>query len=201
MKKTLLFSLCAIVLLGAGCLSKLPFNLGEKAAVEGAWDLAFDLPSGWTLAAPYDNDELESVKFSLKEVTQADSEIYLQASDKPIYLSSGETPEAISNLVNENKAVVDQGLIKVTKLDERRLIPSEAEDIGHGISQIKLCDDGGECQVGGRLNYDFYLEINNAKYKFITYNITRKEAENIISSAKVVTVHTGADVDINVNAQ
>lgn len=199
MKNVFLLSLAAVLLLGAGCSN---LSLGGTKEVEGDWDLAFDLPSGWVMAAPYDSDELEEADFALDtEVGESDSEIFLQSSDKPVYLSSGEVSDEITELEGQGELVVNKPMIKVTRLDERRLIPDEAEDVGRGYSRIKLCEEGEDCQAGGRLNYDYYLETEEGKYKFIAYHMSESEAEDLITSAEVVTVHPDADVDVNVETE
>lgn len=200
MKNILLLGLASVLLLGAGCASNL--SLGGDKEVEGDWDLVFNLPSGWVMAAPYDSDELEEDNFALNtDVGQSDSEIFLQASDKPVYLTASDTPEVIAGFEAAGEVVVNKPVVKVTRLDERRLIPDEAEDVGRGYSRVKLCEDGESCQTGGRLNYDYYYETEDGKYKFVAYHMTWQEAEDIITSAEVVTVHPGADVDVNVETE
>lgn len=199
MKNAFLLSLAAVLLVGAGCSN---LSLGGNKEVEGDWDLAFDLPSGWVMAAPYDSDELEEADFTLNtEVGDSDSEIFLQSSDKPVYLSANEAPEAVAALETQGELVVNKPIIKVTRLDERRLIPDEAEDIGRGYSRVKVCEDGEGCEAGGRLNYDYYLETEDGKYKFIAYHMTENEVEDLITSAEVVTVHPDAEADVNVETE
>lgn len=198
MKNFFLLSLASVLVLGAGC-SNLP--LGGNKDVEGDWDLAFDLPAGWVMATPYDSDELEEASFDLNtEVDQSDSEIFLQGSDKPVYLTANDAPEVVTGLEGQGELVINKPVIKVTRLDERRLIPDDAEDVGRGYSRVKLCEEGEDCQDGGRLNYDYYLETADAKYKFLPYFLNADEAEDIITSAEVVTVHP-EEVEVDVQTE
>ncbi len=194
--KKLFLGLGATLLLGAGCLSNI--GLGSKD-VEGSWYLAFNLPEGWIMVEPYNSGDITDPGFKLnQEVTQSMNAIILQGTNKAIYGSTGALGDGISELIDAGKVEVNGPIIEITLLDERRVIPSEAEDIGDGFSRVKLCEDGDECQIGGQLNYDYYLETAKAKYKFDVSGLKRSEAEDIITSAKEVTTYTGPQAEIEV---
>ncbi len=151
MKKLFLFA-ATIALLGAGCLTKAP------ATVEGDWVLAFDLPKGWVMVAPYQDEEVDLEK----GITRTDSEVWLQSSEsvKPA--------------------------IKVTHLDSHRLIPEEAESIGDGFFRVTVCDETQGMECLGVEPYEYYFETQESKYKFIvdTEETSLTTIDEIIMSAK-----------------
>lgn len=182
MKKVLL-ALSLLLVVGGGCVS-LGKITGQKQ-VEGKWSLAFDLPADWIMAVPYQSPNTEAVTLS-QEVDREDNEIYLQSTNTVIVLG-GIKPN--DDVPAESYTTLDgQTLIKVSRLDPRRVVPSEAEDLGHDFFKVKLCETGEDCQLGGRLNYDYYLKTTDTNYKFVVYGTDLKQAENIILSAQVTAV-------------
>ncbi len=172
-----------LLVMGAGCL------FGQRE-VAGDWYLAFDLPSEWVMVDDYNDPGSKAVELDY-EVDRTDSEVVLQNIDKPIVFSNGVTPE---ESVPADSYVMTSGTrITVTHLDSRRVIPSDAEDLGDGFFQVKLCDEGGECQIGGAHNYEYYFVQDDAKFKFqVSTHAENKqtaiaEVESIIRSAKLVT--------------
>ncbi|HRH32118.1 MAG TPA: hypothetical protein PLK06_02210 [bacterium] len=180
--KKLVLVLGLLVAVGAGCVSL--GKLGGQKVVEGKWLLAFDLPSSWMMTVPYQSPSTKAVVPS-DEVERNDNEIYLQSTTKAIVLG-GVAPDA-SVSADSYTNLSGNLLIKVSQLDPRRVIPSEAEDMGDGFSKVKLCEDGGECEIGGRYNYDYYLKTDTTNYKFVVYGDDINQAEQIITSAEVVT--------------
>ncbi|MEK7183029.1 MAG: hypothetical protein AAB776_00155 [Patescibacteria group bacterium] len=181
MKKVIL-ALGLLLAVGGGCVSL--GKLGGDKVVEGDWSLAFDLPSGWFMTAPYQSPNTEAV-VPTQSVEKLDNEIYLQTTDKAI-LTGGVGAEA-SVPADSYVTLEGNSQIRVSRLDPRRVVPSEAEDMGNGFSKVKLCDDGGECEIYGHHNYDYYLETEDAIYKFIVYGQDINQIEDIIKSAEVVT--------------
>lgn len=172
-----------LLIMGAGCLS------GQRE-VTGDWYLAFDLPSDWVMVDDYNNPGSKAVELDY-DVDRIDSEVVLQNIDKPIVFSNGVTPE--ESVPADSYVMTNGTRITVTHLDPRRVVPSEAEDLGDGFSQVKLCDEGGECQRDGAHNYEYYFVQDANKFKFqVSTHAENKqtaiaEAESIIRSAKLVT--------------
>jgi hypothetical protein len=168
--KKLLLSLGLLLAVGGGCVNvgDLTGNLGGDKTVEGDWHLAFDLPSGWVMVEPYENPDVEAVVPN-QEVDRDMTEVYLQSTDKAIV--EGETPDG-EVVPADTYVQEDFTQIRVTRLDTRRVIPSEAEDLGDGF--FKLEDD-------------FYLKTDDANYKFEIRGDDRNRAEDVIMSAEVVT--------------
>jgi hypothetical protein len=179
MKKAL-FGLFILVLIGGGCVFNRP--------VEGDWFLAFDMPEGWVMVKSY---MLGSEAIPINDaITRDISEIVIQSTSKGVYYSTGSMPDELTLQRIGEIETENFSYIRVLKLDDRRIIPSDAEDLGDGFSKLKICDDGGECTAGGRYNYDYYLQTENGKFQFL---ITLKghdidEAEDLILSAQEVTI-------------
>lgn len=181
--KKLLLALGLLLAVGAGCVSL--GKVGGTKTVEGDWYLAFDLPSGWVMTVPYQTPNTEPVTPS-QTVDRGDNEVYLQSTGKAL-LIGGVAPEA--SVPADSYVTLDNNMqIRVSRLDPHRAIPSEAEDLGHDFSRVKLCEEGEDCQIGGRSNYDYYFHTDSANYKFIVYGDDVNQAENVIMSAQEVTV-------------
>ncbi len=183
----LFLSLGAVMLLGAGCL-----NLGGDKVVSGDWYLAFDLPEGWIMADDYTAPSDERVDLD-REISGEDNEIVLQNTDKPIIFGGIQPDEAVP----ADSYVAGSGTrIDVTRLDARRLIPDEAEDLGDGFFKLKLCEDNEDCTLGGKDNYEYYFDAGTDKYRFEAYSSDNNqfdEVEDIIRSAQVVTDMNGEE--------
>ena len=183
MKKFFLF-FALFLLVGAGC------SGGGQTVVDtntSAWSLGFDLPRNWVMVKPYDETS-QSVNTDLL-ITVEDSEVILQstanhilAGDQPL---EGDDLSIYGEVVTENFARVS-----VTRLDTRRLIPSEAEDLGDGWFVLQNCVPGESCQNGGLHYADYYLETSDAKYKFvITMNgMDVDDVVKVLMSAEVASL-------------
>lgn len=179
--KKLILGLCALVLLGGGCAT-------TPSVVEGNWYLAFDMPSEWVMVPDY---TAGNVTFpSEGDVSIENNDVILQSVGKTIWTSSGRAPSEGEVAIMGEYVTEDYSMIRVLRLDTRRVVPSESEDLGNGFFKLKLCEDGEDCQIGGRYNYDYYFvtEAGN-KYQFmVTTNGQNIEtSEEIILSAKEVT--------------
>jgi len=130
---------------------------GGSTVAEGPWTLAFDMPDNWGMYAPYTD-----VTFPGADIEKMDSEVWLQNST-----------ETMSN---------DTLLIKVIKLDKRRIIPSEAEDLGDGFFKDSTCPSEDVCAP------TYYMQTEELKYKFkIELNgHNESEASSVILSAEEV---------------
>lgn len=181
--KKLLFVMGILLFVGGGCVSAKTLG-GVQRTVEGDWYLAFDLPNGWVMTDVYDAPRDEAVTPN-QTVTREQEEIYLQTTTKAILLGGIGAEDTVA--ADTYVALQDQTLIKVSRLDSHRVVPSEAEDLGDGFFRVKECEDGEDCQIYGRYNYDYYLKTDGANYEFEIYGSDTKQAENIILSAEVVT--------------
>ena len=184
MKRLLLF-LVSFSLIGAGCIAQEP-KLQEAQA--GDWYLAFDLPDGWVMSPQYKLGEEDP---SPSDVNRDLKDIVLQSTVKSVFTSSGMISEQASARVEAGEVITEDFVsIRVLKLDSRRVVPSEAEDLGDGFYKLQICEDGGECQLGGQFNYQYYYVNGEDKYQFlIAYQgeaIT--QAEEVILSAVPVVV-------------
>ncbi len=153
--KNIIFSVLGLLLIGAGC-------LGGKS-VEGDWWLAFDLPTDWAMASAYDLTSESPDSFSL-DVNREMDDIVLQSTVNAIQKVDGEyTPNDFAH-------------IRVLRLDDRRIIPSEAEDLGNGF--FKESDE------------NYYLETETGKYQFkiIMQGSAGQSVEEVILSAQAVTI-------------
>lgn len=164
--KKYLFSLFAFAFIGAGCAA----GGGANSVVQGEWTLTFDLPNGWVMVQPY---QPEDTPINLEgDIQPTDSEVILQSTDKHILPEGGEIDEDRLPLfgdITQN----DYIQISVLKLDPRRIIPSEAEDLGDGFFK-----DGDV----------YYYKTPDANYKFTITAVGRdvQEAVDVIMTAQVV---------------
>ena len=173
--KKLLTAFFALVLVGAGCIPV------ANKPVDGKWQLAFDLPSGWVMAVPYEVSGEGNVKPLSDAVRRDDSEIYLQSADKPICFSSG-GPCAAGTVTNDQQ-------ILVTVLDShRKLDVTELTDLKNGFylkAGPTTPADGPELLARDL----YYFKTENATYQF-QYTGDAAAAKKIILSAKLVTHFT-----------
>jgi hypothetical protein len=192
MKRFFLAALASITFLGAGCsVAGIPLISSQ---VSGNWYLSFEMPDGWIMAKPYSEPNEEAVTVST-DVNHTLNEVTLSSTSKAV-VAGGVKPDdtvPVDTYVSD-----DFSLIHVYRLDTHRIIPSEAEDLGGGFYRLKLCEDDGDCRLGGRYNYEYYLVTETGKYKFTIQERGQDEqnAIDIIMSAKEVTNFTdGASVD------
>lgn len=185
--KRLLFAIGASVLLltGAGCSSGIVSSITGNGAVEGKWDLAFNLPSGWVQVDGYAQPNTEIPTLS-EDVNHTMGMITLQSTNKPIARTT--TPDA--TLTADSYVTTNYTKIDVDTLDPRRSIPKDATDLGHGFwkasASTKPCDPGS-CTT----TYYFQTPAGD-KYMFTVWvnGQAPDAAEAVILSAKVVTKFT-----------
>ena len=155
----------ALLLVGAGCL-----GFGGKG-VEGEWALSFDLPDEWVMMRAY--SETGSAANALIEIERTAAEVVLQTTSSHIFTSEKlpEDLEQYGDYVTE-----DYLKVSVLRLDPRRIIPSEAEDLGEGF--FKESDTV------------YYLKAEEENYKFTVHAEGREptDALEVIRTAEVVTV-------------
>lgn len=176
MKLKLFIPVFALVLLGAGC-----FGGDKVEEVRGDWLLSFDLPNEWVMVSPYDQDE--GVKLN-KDINREFSEVILQNTDKTIW--RGDLPEDISELP---EFVSDSYIyISVTQLDPRRVIPSEAVDMGDHFYRFDPCSVAEDCGGASAPVYTYYLEHADRKYQFNVFikDADSEDAQKLIFSAQRV---------------
>ncbi len=182
MKKFFL-AFALLLSIGAGCLPV------ANRVVEGKWQLAFNLPNGYVMVKVYNSDSKQPLDYDIK---RDDSSVMIQSTDKKLCYSSGRACEDVTAVTPDG----DDMQITVTKLDARRILPEEREDMGNGFSKVKFCEDNEDCRLGGAGNYEYFLETEGGNYKF-EYRGDTSTAEKIIKSAKPVTKFTdGVEVDV-----
>ena len=159
MKKVFSIAL-ALVLVGAGCTS-----LGGNKVVTGDWSLAFDLPNDWVMVQPYQPSD---TPINLEgDIDPTDAEVILQSTPNHILTGGVGIDDDRLELFGEVLTVEDSWTqISVTRLDPRRLIPSEAEDLGDGFFKETLCDAGEDCEIYNRSRFVYYLQGEDIIYKF-----------------------------------
>lgn len=187
MKK--LFSALAIgvmVLAGGGCAaSDFVSSIVGDTNVEGKWRLAFDLPEGWVMAKEYDEPR-ENVVTPDQNVTHDLATVILQSTEKAIV--QGGRPDA-AKVSEETYVVANYSSIRVDRLDERRIIPKDAEDLGNGFSTSE-----------GKY---YFVSSSGEKYQFVITSDDKDLTDEIavILSAKTVTVFTDAPADATAEVQ
>lgn len=189
MKKLFATFAAALVLLGAGCADRIPLiSDPEPETVSGNWVLVFDLPEGWVMVEDY-SEPRTTPAFPSLDVTHDQPDVIIQSTSKAI-VAGGIAPDASVDAATYVSSDFTQ--IRAFHLDERRIVPSEAEDLGDGWYRLKLCEDGEDCTIYGQHNYDYYYVTETAKYKFsITTNGQDvSDAVDVIQSAQEVTVFT-----------
>lgn len=180
--KKIILGLFVLLLMGAGC-----FGGGQQQAVEGDWWLAFDLSDDWVMVRPYtpmNGIYLEGV------IDRELTDVYVQNTEGTI-VYRGAAPESDED-TDEQYVTEDYTLIRVTHLDERRLLPRNAEELRDGFHRVYLCE-GEEpgCVPGTGADYDYYyVASNGAKFKFVINQEgqTLDVAEEIIFSAQEVDI-------------
>ncbi len=171
--KKIFLTLLAFVIVGAGCIGG---GILSNKHISGDWVLTFDLPDGWVMTHDYDSG---SATASLRtEIEPGFSDVVIQSTDKLILLN-GKEPDLSKGLTDDDFISENYIYIRVLRLDERRVIPSEAKDLGNGFSFVEL--EAGEGV--------YYLQVGANKYQFIVeYNGQLiEDAEQVIFSAQEVT--------------
>lgn len=124
-------ALSVIVLAGGGCAaSNIVTSIIGEETVQGPWRLAFDLPEGWAMVKEYDEPTTSAIAPD-PNVTRDLQTVIVQSTNKVIL--QGARPDV--SLVSEDTYVIaDYSLIRIDRLDERRVIPRDAEDLGDGFA-------------------------------------------------------------------
>ena len=181
MKKFLL-SFLSLALLGVGCSS-----LGGQQVVQGQWTLAFDLPDGWVMVQPYQPADTPINVGG--DINALDSEVVLQSTQQHILTGNVSIDEDREVLFGDYLTTDDAWTkISVLKLDNRRLIPSESEDLGNGFFKETVCEEGEDCTVYNTSRFVYYYHTDAAKYKFTVQqaNADLQDAVDVIMTAQVV---------------
>jgi hypothetical protein len=176
MKKSIFAFALALVLVGAGCFG---------APRDERWTLSFALPEGWVM---YGAGQGGYAGNPNAEINKQSGEIVLQSTADALVIGAPKE----NQVEYEGKVVKkeDFAYVRVFRLDERRLISDEAEDLGKGFFREKKCDDGGDCQENGAHNYAYFYVKGDAKYQFniVTNGRTPDEAIEVIRSAKALPI-------------
>lgn len=175
MKQLFYIMIASFILVGAGCFG------GNR---DESWSLSFELPEGWVQYAAGDQGFAGNPS---AEITPNTPEVAVQSTENSIYIS-GETERA--EYREKPVQSEDYTVIRAFKLDPRRVIDDEAEDLGKGFYRLKKCEEGENCQEGGAHNYIYYFEKGPSKYQFIiiTNGQSVEAAEEVILSAKPVRI-------------
>lgn len=179
-------ALSSVVLLGGGCAaSNIVSSIIGNNDVEGKWRLAFDLPEGWVMVTEYDEPR-ENVVIPDQNVTRDLPTVILQSTDKAI-VESG-TPDA-AKVPAETYVVRDYASIRVDRLDTRRVIPTDGEDLGNGFSTSE-----------GKY---YYVSASGEKYQFVITSDDKDLTDEIavILSAVTVTDFTDTPAEPTVEVQ
>jgi hypothetical protein len=179
-------ALSGVVLVGGGCAaSNIVSSIVNGDAVEGKWRLAFDLPENWVMVREYDKPREEAVT-PRQNVTRDLPTILLQSTDKSIV--QGGTPD-VEKVPAETYVTADYSIIRVDRLDERRVIPKDAEDLGNGFSTSE-----------GKY---YFVSSSGEKYQFVITSDDEDLTDEIavILSATTVTVFTDAPAEPTAEVQ
>lgn len=176
--KRIFVLLFGLLLIGAGC------SAGD---IEGDWYLSFDLPDEWVMIQAYREADSPEGTIVSRDLT----EVFLQSEDTHM-IFGGAVPEADA-IAGKSVQTEDMTRVSVLRLDERRLIPSEADDLGDGWYQLAPCIGIGEgdlCEDDGE-SMTYYFE-SDAGNKYMLRVSSRDqdlaEAEEVIFTAQEVTV-------------
>jgi hypothetical protein len=172
--------LFGLMLVGAGC---------SGGTVEGDWYLAFDLPNDWIVTQAYsEGDKEEGV-----DVTRDHVEVFLQSADAHMIFSDNELDAETEGRLLREVLYEDMTRISVSRLDERRIIPSEAEGLGDGWYKLAPCaetpDDEGCVDDGTTMSY--YLEADSGDKYLFRVTVDGQEisdAEEVLMTAEEVTI-------------
>src|SRR3989338_3277691 len=178
--KTILLAAFVLILAGGGC-------SGVANEVSGKWRLAFDMPEGWVMVKNYKQDS-NSVPELSEDVNRNLADVVLQSTSLPVYTGG----IALDASVDANAYAMDDfAFIRAFRIDARRIIPSEAEDLGDGWFRVKLCEANEDCTIYGAHNYAYYyVAASGDKYMFTLTTVGRSadEAVDVIMTAKEATV-------------
>lgn len=175
MKKFIFGAALSLILIGAGC-------FGEPR--DERWALSFNLPEGWVQYAP---GEQEFAGNPEDEITPQDPEIILQSTPEAIDLSGDSQRQEYNGQPVRSE---DYAVIRATRLDERRIISDEAEDLGDGLLRQSRCKEDQPCRAAGVHEFTYYYVRGDSKYQFIiTINGQSPDrAIEVIESVKPVRI-------------
>lgn len=175
----------AVILMGAGCAGAGggSVDVDEQPLARGAWQVLFDLPENWVMVAPYDVDD--NVPPAMTDWDA--NEVVIQSTGKLILRTSGGTEEN----TEKDPSMVEQGdAVKITvrRIDPRRVVPSEAEDLGNGLRRVVDCDPAVAESPCTSLQSTYYFTVSENRYeaKSMIYGTTWSAAdiEQILASAQ-----------------
>lgn len=178
MKRILLASLFALVLVGFGC----------SGARDNRWRVSFNVPKGWVV---YGAGSHGYVGQPGAEITKDSSDIVLQNTKDAIYpVYNGPVKDGEKEWNGETIRTAGYTAIHVLRLDSRRTRAKDAEEITKNIYRVKECEKGESCTERDAYNYVYYYEKGDEKYKFVIYSDEGKEQEaiDVILSAKAVAI-------------
>jgi len=169
--KKIIVLIFGLVLIGGGC-------FGANKVVEGDWWLAFDLPDDWVMTRDYNLATDDTPDAFFQSVNRERFDVILQSSSEPIQKEG------------EGYSTENFSRIHVIQMDERRVIPSESEDLGNGFFRNDICAEVEDDACADFGTYEYYLEINGSKYQFKVIHVgtAAEQTEDIILSAQSVTV-------------
>jgi hypothetical protein len=125
------------------------------------------------------------------EITKDSSEVVLQNTKDAIYpVHNGPVKEGVTELAGAPIRATGYTAIRIFRLDSRRVIPKDAEEVEKNIFRVKECEDGESCTERDAHNYVYYYAKGDEKYKFIIYSDEDKEQEaiDVILSTKAVAI-------------
>ncbi len=179
--KKLFTTIGLVLLMGAGCMGSFGSDAQSEPERE-TWWLTFDLSSEWVIAPAYDDEQLIDVQDAIRKEV---NEIYIQNTSKNIWLTEGQSPteEEIQKLGGDEAIVYeDFTLIHIMRLDKRRVLPEEREQLQANFSRIQVCDT--EC-TSGQGEFRYYFEGEKENYQIDVYQKGQElaVAEDIIFTA------------------
>lgn len=175
MKKIILSFSVFLILFGFGCANN---------RVEGDWYLNFDTSEEWRMATRSSGTFYTNLH---QEISRELNEVVLQNTHQLILL------EGLENIAEDDERdfiTENFTIIEISRLDERRLLPREAEYIGSNIHRHQTCGTEERPCRENRFEFDYYYELNDNKFRFviISDNPDQDEVERIIKSSREVTV-------------
>lgn len=180
MKRILLASLFALVLVGFGC--------AGGGARDDRWRISFQLPENWVM---YGSGDRGYVSQPGAEITKETSEIVLQNTKDALYpIYGGPVKEGVTEFGGMPIRTTGYTAIRVLRLDSRRVISKDAEEVAKNLYRVKECEEGEPCTERDAYQYVYFYEKGDEKYKFIIYSDEGKEQDaiDVILSAKAVSI-------------
>jgi hypothetical protein len=184
MKKLLFLTCAGLLLIGAGCTSvtqpvasnNVPVTPpavepaqpsqpvvppSQPVAVQNSWWLTFTLPSGWVQTTELGGqDKPEYAPLS------KDGAVVIVNTTKYFYPSSGVALNWMS--VPQYAQNVDSGVatgIIISKLSADEQLSTSVQPLANNVFKEKMCDAGGDCQIGGSWTHDYYLKTPDGLFR------------------------------------